>query len=394
MNSKERLLIFTLACVQFANIVDFMIMMPLGPKLMRIMSITTQEFSLVVAAYTLSAGVAGFLISFLIDRFDRKNMLLFIFSGFLIGTFGCGLAQSYTQLILARIFTGMFGGILGSLVLSIVGDAIAIERRGTAMGMVMAAFSVASIVGVPLSLYIADLYAWNMPFFFLSIMGIVVLALIFFTMPAINSHLSTTKRDPLEALKGIYKNKSQQWALLFMALLTFGQFTVIPFISPFMVSNVGFREDQVKWIYLLGGASSIITAPLVGKLSDKFNKPIIFSISIILSLIPLALITNMPMKPLLYALFVTTLFFICITGRMIPGMAMITSTVTNKNRGGFMSISSSVQQLTSGIAAYVAGLIVIQNQAGQMQNYSIVGYLALISSILTIFLVKRMKPIG
>lgn len=148
---SEKLLLFILAAIQFTNIVDFMIMMPLGPQLMRLFDISPRQFSLLVSAYTFSAGIFGFLAAFQIDKFDRKTALLFVYSGFLLGTFACALAPGYEWLIAARVFTGAFGGVLGALVLSVVGDTIPMERRATAMGLVTAAFSVASVFGVPLA---------------------------------------------------------------------------------------------------------------------------------------------------------------------------------------------------------------------------------------------------
>jgi predicted MFS family arabinose efflux permease len=394
MNKNDRLLLFALAAVQFTHIMDFMIMMPLGPQLMRIFEINPQQFGFLVSAYTISAGIVGFFGAFFIDRFDRKKALLFVYSGFIIGTFACGVSPSYHFLLSARILTGAFGGVSGALILSIIGDTIPLERRASAMGVVMAAFSVASVFGVPFGLFMANEFSWHAPFLFIGIVGAVVVGLITIALPSLNKHLQS-KQDrlaPVEILSDIFKDRNQKQALLLMVFLMFGQFSIIPFISPYMVANVGFSEHDLTYIYLFGGLLTIFTSPMVGKAADKYGKHRIFTIFVLISLIPIIGITNMPIAPVALVLVITTLFFICAGGRMIPAMALITSTVPPKSRGSFMSINSSVQQLSSGLAAFIAGAIVTKDSStGQLQNYSIVGAIAVCASLLCIFLAKKVQ---
>jgi DHA1 family inner membrane transport protein len=389
---QERWLLGILAAIQFTHIVDFMIMMPLGPQLMRLFSIQPQQFSLLVSAYTFSAGASGFLSAFFIDRFDRKSALRFLYIGFLVGTLACAMASTYPLLLAARVLTGMFGGILGALLLSIVGDAIPAERRGSAMGVVMAAFALASVFGVPLGLFLANLFSWHAPFLFLVGVGIFIAAGIQWAMPSMRGHMTSGPRPhPMSVLTRMATDRNQQLALLMVVLIMFGGFSVIPFISPYMVANVGFSEQQLTYIYLIGGGFTIFTSPLVGKLADKLGKAQVFSVFLVLSLIPIFLITHMPALPIPVALIVTSLFFITLNGRMIPSMALITSAVEPAHRGSFMSLQSSVQQLASGSAALVAGLIVSKGPDGQLLNYPLVGYLAMASSLLTLLVVKRLQ---
>lgn len=393
MTQKEKLLIFVLAAIQFTHIMDFMIMMPLGPQLMRIFNINPTQFGLIVSAYTFTAGISGFLGAFLIDRFDRKKAVQFMYLGFTIGTIACALAPNYYLLVFARAFAGMFGGVMSALILSIVGDTFTYERRASAMGAVMAAFSFASVLGVPFGLYLANTFSWHAPFFFIGGLGIIVFVLITLIIPQMNSHIKKDVKpsSPLQVITNITKNNNQLRALFFMVLLMFGQFSIIPFISPYMVKNVGFTEHQLMYIYLIGGGLTIFTSPLIGKMADKFGKAKVFTIFAVLTVFPLFLITNMPQIAIGWALVVTSMFFVTVGGRMIPAMTMITSTVKPANRGSFMSINSSVQQLSASLASFIAGTIIMENTDGKIEHYNIVGYIAIVAGIIAIFIGRKLK---
>jgi len=393
--NREKTLLFTLAVIQFTNVMDFMIMMPLGPQLMRIFDITPQQFSLVVSSYTFSAGIFVFLAAFFIDKFDRRTALISVYIGFTIGTLACALAQTYSFLLLARVLTGVFGGVLGALVLSIIGDAIPLERRATAMGTVMAAFSFASVIGVPFGLYLASQYDWHMPFMMLAVMGSLVTILIYKTIPTMSAHLQqqTVGANPFLFLVNISKDSNQLKALALMVFMMMSQFSYISLLSPYMVSNVGFTEKELTYIYLLGGAVSIVSSPISGRLADKYGRAKIFTIFTLLCIIPLFLLTNLPKTEIYIVLIITTFNFVFISGRMIPGSTMITATVFPQNRGSFMSINSCVQQLGSGMAALIAGLIVIRRPDGQIENYQYVGYLAIVSAFISIYLANQIKAI-
>ncbi len=393
---NERLLLFTLAAIQFNHVVDFMIMMPLGPQLMRTLEITPQAFSLLVSSYTFSAGIIGFCGAFFLDRFERKKSLQIIFIGFVLGTLACGLAPNYSFLMAARILTGGFGGLLGTMVLSIVGDAIPLERRSAAMGLIMTAFSAASVLGVPAGLFLSAHYSWNMPFIALAAFSVFAHIAIVKWIPVMKDHLAMQpeQRDIWAPFKMVGGDKNLQRALLLQMTLMLGHFSLIPFLSPYMVANVGFTEKELPLIYLLGGAVSIVSLPLIGKLADKYGRYKVFIFGILLSVIPQVLITNMPPVPLYMALMVTTFFFITTGGRTIPASTIITSTVTPRQRGSFMSINVAVQQISSGIAAYMAGLIIVKDAGGQLQHYNIVGYIAIGFSLIALYVAKNIKPVS
>ncbi len=400
MSRADKLLLFVLACLNFTHIMDFMIMMPMGPQLMRFFNLNPQQFSFIVSAYSLSAGISGFFFSFWADRFPRKHILLVAYSGFVIGTLACGLAPTYTMLVIARIMAGMFGGVIGAQVLSIVGDTFAYERRAQAMSIVMTAFSVASVIGVPVGLYLATEISWHAPFLVVGGLSLGVIALVIRYVPRLDEHLlrgeqrpGLTRPSPFSVVTNIWKNPNQMRALWLTSTIMLGHFSIIPFISPYLVANVGFGEKQLYLIYAVGGALTIFSAPLVGKLADRRGKLPVFIVFAALSLIPIYLITTMPPSSLTYVLFVAGLFFIFSNGRLIPTQAMTSSVVTPQQRGGFMSINQSLQLLMQSVATYGSGLIIQKTPSGQLENYSIVGFLAMTAIFSSIFIARTVKPV-
>jgi len=393
--TKERALLLTLAVIQFSHITDFMILMPLGPTLMRAFDILPSQFALLVSAYTFSAGIFGFVGAFFIDRFDRKKMLIIMATGFALGTIACGLSNSYHMLLFTRAFTGSFGGILSALILSIIGDAVPNERRAGAMGLVMASFSLASVVGVPLGLYLATLSDWHFPFISLGVIALLTLIPIAKFIPTMNSHIvSRSERDsPIAIIKNVLDNKNQLYALLFGIVIMFSHFSVVPFISPYLVTNVGFSEKDITYIYLIGGGLTIFTAPLIGRLADRFGRLKVFVIAVIVVSFPIFFLTNLTEQPIAIVLLITSLFFVFGSGRMIPSTAMITSSVRPKNRGSFMSFNSACRQLTNGFAAYFGGLIITQGEDGLLHHYDWVGYVAIGMGILSIIIARKIKVV-
>lgn len=392
-SKQEKIIIFTLAAIQFNHIVDFMIIMPLGPQLMRIFEISPEKFSLLVSIYTLMAGISGFLASFYADRFDRKKNLIFMFIGFAVSTGLCGLAENYATLMIFRSLAGFFGGVMGSLILSIVSDVIDYQRRGTAMGTMTASFSVASIAGVPLSLYLAHHFSWHAPFFFLACTSLFVLFFVFKYIPKLDTHLKTkATQNYFEPIVQILNNKTQLNSLLFMFILMLSHFAIIPFISPSLVANAGITEEQLPLIYLVGGICSIFSAPLIGKLSDQKGKAKIFAISLILSIIPIYLITNQNVASTYLILAVAGIFFVSAGARMIPANTLVSSAANAEHRGSFMSILSCVQSLSMALGAWLAGQIIQKNSTtGRLENYQYVGYFAIAVSLLSLFILQKIK---
>ena len=340
---------------------------------------TPQQFTLLVAAYTISAGVSGFIAAFFVDKYDRKKILLIGYSGFLLGTIACGFAPSYPTLFFSRIFAGVFGGLIGAQVLSIVADTFTYNRRGTAMGAVMSSFSIASTFGVPFSLYLANIFSWQAPFLFIGFVGVAIIPLINKYVPKMNAHinLSDEKQNKLEALTTVIKNPKQRLSLLFSGLIMMGHFLIIPFINPYMEFNNGYSKQQTPLIYLVGGIAAFFASNILGKLSDKHGKLRVFIICIILSLPLVVLLTHLPSLPYWIVLMFFALWFIVATGRGVTAQAMISNVVEPQKRGSFMSFNSSLQQLGTGAASLVAGFVVLEGEGGTILGYEWLGYLSI-----------------
>ncbi|MES2386884.1 MAG: MFS transporter [Bacteroidota bacterium] len=393
---REKLLLFTLAATQFINIVDFMIMMPLGPRMMREMKIDLTQFGLMVSAYSFSAGISGFLAAFWLDRFDRKTAMQILFTGFLIGTFACGYANNYILLTAARIFTGAFAGVMGALVISIIGDAIPYERRGTAMGILMTSFSAASALGIPMGLRLANKFdMWQAPFLVLAGMGVLVWVFISISLPSLRGHIvaKDERNNPFEILRIISKDGNQLRALATTGLMFFGQFTIIPFLSAYIVKNAGYPELDLEYVYISGGIATIIFGPLIGKLADKIGKPKVFIASSILAAIFGGIYTNLGLTPMYVVIILNSLYMIVGSGRGISSMTMITGTVKPQHRGGFMSINTCVQNLSCASGAYIGGLVVYTNDAGKIVNYNLVGYITVACCLLALYFGYRLRVV-
>ena len=395
MQKNEKIILLLLAALNFTHILDFMIMMPLGNHLITYFNINGQKFSFILAAYSVSACIASLVASFFVDNYDRKKVLLSGYTGFLVGTFLCGVAPTANLLLCARVVAGLFGGIIGAQVLSIVADIFPYEKRATAMGYLMTAFSVASIVGVPMGLFLADLFNWHAPFILVAVLGALLIPLLLKYIPNMSGHIKidAPKKASFSATyKNVFANQQQVLALALAAFLMLGHFLIIPFITPYFEFNVGFERSQIKYIYVVGGVLTLFTAPFIGKLADKYGKLQIFTLCACLSLAPIFFITNMPAIPFYYVLMVTGFWFIVANGRNIASSALVSNVVPPEHRGSFMSINASVQQMFTGIASLLAGWIVVTKQPNpSLLHYNWVGYVSLVVIIFCIAISKRLK---
>jgi predicted MFS family arabinose efflux permease len=390
--AKEKLLLFVLAAVQFTAIVDFLIIMPLGPQYMRVFQINPSQFGLIVSAYAISAGVFGIVAGFFLDRFDRKPALLWLYFGFTMGTLCCALAPNYPLLVLARVVAGAFGGVAGGLILAIIGDVIPERRRGAAMGLVMSSFSVASICGVPIGLMLASHLNWHVPFFALTGLCLLILGAAVWVMPHLRGHLHhAADEHPVRRMLSVLQQRDHQVAFLFMAVLTCAGFLIFPYVSNYMVANVGLTEKQLPLIYLSGGLCTLFTMNLIGRWADRVGKRRVFTIMSLSTAVPILILTNLPRVSVVIAVATGALLMICMSGRMVPAMAMMTASIEARHRGGFMSINSSVQQFASGLAAYLSGLILGQTSRGEITHFPVVGILAVACAYTCIYLAAFLK---
>jgi len=393
---NEGRLVLILACVQFTNIMDFMVLMPLGPQLMRVMQISPREFSFLVASYTISASAASFLTALYIDRFDRRRALIFLYSGFALSTLLCGLATGYAGLLAGRLLAGTFGGVCGAAVFAVIGDAIPQERRGSATGTVSTAFSISAIAGVPTGLFLATAFDWHAPFLSLVVLSSLILAGIVHLVPPMHRHTDAVTHDasPLRRAKGILRDANHRWALALPATMVFGGFSVIPFLSPYAVANVGLKETDLPYIYFFGGLATAFTSRYIGRLSDRHGKRETFAIVAALSIIPILLITNFPRAPVWVLVACTTLFTVFISGRVVPAMALVTASAQPGVRGGLMSFNSALQHLSSSLASLSAGRIIGQAETGALTRYWMVGLIAVGCTLLAIGISRRIKAVS
>ncbi|PPK87432.1 putative MFS family arabinose efflux permease [Neolewinella xylanilytica] len=416
---NEKRLLLILATVQFCHIIDFMIVMPLGKTIMNAFDITPGQFAWVVSAYALAAFTGNLVSTVVIDRFDRRSALLFLFTCFTAGTLACAFAPTYGFLLAARFGTGLFGGTLGALVLAVVGDVIPLERRASAMGWVMTAFSAASVIGVPAGIWIAAEYSWHAPFYATAALAGLFVTIAFFFVPSMRGHLvdqtivpegdqSEIGDDPeaqllqprswsgkiADPFRAIFTNANQRAALLFTLTLMLGHFTIIPFIAPYMQINVGFADKQVSLIYLIGGALTVILLPLFGRLADRFGRLRVFTISSVLALFSIYALTNLDTNSIPVALLVTSSFFVVASGRNVPATTMITSVVRPENRGGFMSIRQSVNEMALFFSSVVAGFVITEGPDGKLEHYELLGYFTIFMSIVAVFTARRVRAVA
>lgn len=392
LTGKELQFLLVLATVQFNHIVDFMLMMPLGPQLMRFLNIDTTHFGYLVSSYTFSAAISGFLCSFLMDRFDRKTMLLVLSLGFSVGTGLCGYTESYWSLLIARCIAGAFGGVLGAIVLAIVSDGISYDKRGFAMGIMSTAFSAASIMGVPLSLYLAQNLGWNASFYALSTLSLLLIVFLYFFVPHQRHHIKKHV-NAFAPIMNIVKNPHLILTLLFGASLVLGQFLVVPFLSPSLVANEDLLENQLPFVYFFGGLVTLVTGPIIGRVSDIYGKRNVFAWGVLCAGISTIVLTQLQHAPIWWTLIVSTFFFVFTNARWIPAQAMITGAVEPEFRGSFMSFVSVVQQAMAGIGALLSASIVYMNADGRLVNYEIVGYISVGISVAAFFLSRRITVI-
>ncbi|MDP4612788.1 MAG: MFS transporter [Limnohabitans sp.] len=392
---RERWLLFTLAGIQFTHILDFMIMMPLGPQFTALFGISNAQFGLLVSAYTLSAGFSGLMAATYIDRFSRKQLLLTMYSLFGLATLACALAPDYAWLMVARVAAGLFGGVLSALSQTIVADVIPFERRGRAMSVVMTSFSVSTVAGVPLGLFLAAHFNWHAPFVGIAVLvGLLSLAA-WQTLPRLDAHLHHPERVSVwRGIGQVLAEPNHLKAFAVSGLMMFAAFTVIPYITIYLQSNAGMKTEEVPWIYLCGGIATLLSARYFGRLTDRVGKVRMFQRLALAVTVPLMATTLSQGLPLWGLLAISTLFFTVMSGRMIPGMAMISSAALPRLRGTFMTLNASVQSASMGLAALVAGLIIGRDAQGQLTGYWMAGLLGVVASLLSVWLAGHLRLHG
>lgn len=392
--SKQRLftsyqvfVIAVLALIQFTVVLDFMIISPLGAILMEELDIQPAQFGWVVSAYAFSAGASGLLAAGFADKFDRKKLLLFFYTGFMAGTVLCAVATGYYFLLVARIITGLFGGVVSSIGYAIVTDLFALNVRGRVMGFIQMAFAVSQVLGIPIGLYLANHYGWHSTFWMIAVFGILLGLVIAVYMKPVRQHLVVrTHQQPFMHLIKTVSNKKYLQAFLATTLLATGGFMLMPFSSAFNIHNLGISLDDLPLLYGITGVSAMVLSPLIGRASDQLGKYRVFFAGSVLSSIMAAIYVNMGVTPFATVALVSVLLFAGVGSRMISATAILTAVPQLQDRGAFMSVNASVQQVSGGIAAAIAGMIVIEKPGGQLAHYNTLGYIVIVSMIICMWL--------
>ncbi len=387
---SERVILLVLAAIQFTHIMDFMVMMPLAPQLMRELNLGAGQFSALVAAYSIAAGVVGLLSAPFIDRFDRRTLLLFVYAGFTVATLLCGFAPDAHTLLIARAIGGAFGGISGSLCLAIVSDLVPPERRAGGIGIVMTAFAVAAAIGVPVGLQLAHFFGWRSPFTFIAAFAVVVWGVMFRFIPPVRGHLQSGVNKG-RAFKELLRDQNAGRAILFMAVMVLGHFSIIPLLSPHLVGDIALPEKYLFLVYLIGGALSVVTAPYVGRLADRLGRQRVFTYMVAAASIIILAIANAGPLPVWVTLMLAGCFFVFASGRFIPGQAIVTLAVPSSRRGAFLSLTSCARDLASGISSTLGGWIVSKQPNGQLIHFNWLGTIAVATGLVSILLARTVR---
>ncbi len=393
--SYQIIVIALLALTQFTVVLDFMVMSPLGDILMKSMNISTSQFGFAVSSYAISAGIASFLTAGFADKYDRKKLLLFFYIGFIIGTLFCGLTTNYSMLIAARIFTGLFGGVIGSISMAIVADLFDLKHRGRVMGFMQMGFGASQVLGIPISLFMANQWGWQSPFLMIVVLALCIWIIILIKLQPITRHLELKiEQNPFKHLWHTLKQKNYRIGFMSTAMLSIGGFMMMPWGSAFAINNLHVTIEQLPILFMVAGISTLIIMPLIGKLSDKMGKLTLFAIASVWLMVVVLVYTNLSSVPFLVVMFINVLMMIGIMSRMIPAMALTASLPKPHDRGAFMSINSSLQQMAGGIAAGIGGMIVVQKtKTSPLEHYDTLGYVIAGILIVCIFMVYRVNKI-
>jgi predicted MFS family arabinose efflux permease len=389
----QKFVIFILAITLFTVVLDFMVMSPMGDILMKSLSMKPSQFGLAVSSYAFSAGISGLLTAGFADKFDRKKLLLFFYFGFILGTFLCGFANTYPFLIAARIITGLFGGVIGSIAMAIIADIFDIQHRGRVMGFLQMGFSASQVLGIPIGLYLANFWGWHAPFLWIASMAMVIALLIASRLHPLTKHLLVQKDgSALKHLLHTVSKKDYRVGFTATTLLSIGGYMMMPFGSAFAINNLKVTQHQLPLMFMITGLSTLVIMPLVGKFSDKIDKFKVFAIASVWTIIMVLIYTHLTVTPFVIVVLLNILMMAGVMSRMIPSQALVTGIPAMQDRGAYMSINSSIQQIAGGVAAAAAGMIVVQKtKFSPIEHYDTLGYIIVCISSISVFLIYRVS---
>ena len=389
---REFWLLLTLAGIQFTHVLDFMVIMPLGPQLRDLFLINDAQFGFLVSAYTFAAGISGLLAASFVDRFERKRLIVVLYVLFGLTTLACALAPNYAWLMAARVAAGTFGGILSAMTQTVIGDVIPFERRGRATGFVMTSFAMATVVGVPSGLMLANWAGWHSTFLAIAVLCLMVTAMAVVCLPQLDAHVAKAQgQKALYAMRQVWADANHRRALFMSGAMMFAGFTIIPYITIFTQANHILAPDEIPYIYLCGGTVTLLSARWIGRLSDRVGKRKMFQRMLLLTLVPMTITTVMQPAPLPWVLLVFAGFFFCMNARMIPGMALLTSAAQPQWRGTFMSLNSAVQSVSIGLASWLGGVLIQRDANGLVTHFWLCAVVGIAVTLLAFTLSRRVE---
>jgi predicted MFS family arabinose efflux permease len=378
-----------LAAIQFTNIVDFMVMIPLGPQLTALFAISDVQFGLLVSAYGFASAASGLLAAGFVDRFERRTTLLFAYTGFALATLGCALAPGYAALLVARAVAGAFGGVLSAQVQTVVADAVPYARRGRAMGTVMSGFALATIAGVPGALWLAQRWDWHAPFFAIAIAAVPIAVAAHRVVPRLDEHLRAPRASTFGTLRQVLTDANHLRAIALMASTLGASFFVLPYLTIYLATNARVALADVPFVYLAGGVATFVTSRLWGRLADRIGKVPVYRGVVVGAAVALLAVTHWPAWPLAATLVMTTAVFVFVSGRLVPGMAIVGQAAQPALRGSFLSLNGAVQAASMGTATFLGGLLIGRDGAGQMTGFGWNGWAAVALSAVCLAIVGR-----
>jgi predicted MFS family arabinose efflux permease len=393
--SYQKWVIFLLTGTLFTVMLDFMVMSPLGDIMMKALRISASQFGVAVSAYAFSAGISGFLTAGFADHFDRKKLLLFFYVGFIVGTLLCALAPTFPLLVAARVVTGIFGGVISSISMAIVADLFSLQQRGKVMGFMQMGFGVSQVLGIPIGLYLANAYGWQIPFVWIALMAGILALLLLFKLKPVAEHLALQKsQSAFQHLRQTLAQKNYRIGFITTALLSIGGFMMMPFGSAFAINNLKVTNEQLPYLFMITGLATLVMMPLIGKWSDKMSKFKLFSLCTVAAVIIINIYAQFGETPFPIVVVVNVVMMLFIMSRMIPSQALTSAIPKAEDRGAFMSINSSLQQIAGGFGAVLAGMVIVQkDNFSPLEHYDTLAMIASSLMLLTIFLMFRVNKI-
>jgi predicted MFS family arabinose efflux permease len=396
LTPQERRLTLVIAAVQFINILDFMMVMPLGPDFAKALDIPVAHIGYIGGSYTAAASVAGLLGSLFLDRFDRRKALAVAMAGLVLSTALGGLAWDLPSLLAARVLAGLFGGPAVAIAIAVVSDSVAAERRGQATGIVMSSFSLAAIAGVPVGLELARLGGWRLPFFAVAAAGLIVAAIALAILPPQRGHLtSETGPGAWVRFTALLTRRKTWLAYATVALVQIQQFMIIPNIASYVQGNLGFPREHLGLFYLIGGSLSFLTTRWAGRLVDRVGaSPVTLAGTVGLTAVIYVAFVNYPVWMPVLAVFPLFMMFIGI--RMVANGTALSRVPDPAERAGFMALVSAVQHMSSAFGAFLSASILENAADGALVHVPLMATasigIGLAVPLLTLWLERASRP--